>query len=125
MSAVNRACLHCCDLFLFFENYDPNFFCHSYRQKEWVRIKLLIKEQMDFRSSRLPPGTYANMVNAANTALANQRAIAERNRATQAKLSARGAGTEVEGGGAGGVGEVVVPPEPVVLANQNLQDGES
>jgi hypothetical protein len=30
--------------------------------KDWQRINFLLKEQMDFRDSRLPPGTYANMM---------------------------------------------------------------
>lgn len=97
------------------------------RQKEWLRIKQVIQEHMDFRSSRLPPGTYANTVNAANAALANQKAITERNIASRNK-SRPGTGTgEKAANGQGGEGNattVAAPaPEHVVLANPNLQDG--
>lgn len=44
------------------------------RQKQWANIKALIKEHMDFRTSRLPPGTYANMVASAQAAAALSRA---------------------------------------------------
>lgn len=80
---------------------------------------------MDFRSSRLPPGTYANTVNAANAALANQKAITERNIASRNK-SRPGTGTgekTASGQGGEGTATTVAAPEPVALANPNLQDG--
>jgi hypothetical protein len=32
------------------------------RQKDWQRINALLREFINFRTSRQPPGTYANMV---------------------------------------------------------------
>lgn len=53
---------------------------YNNRQKQWNYIKFLLKEHMDFRTSRLPPGTYANMVAAAAAALNKSRASSARNR---------------------------------------------
>ena len=78
---------------------------------------------MDFRSSRLPPGTYANTVNAANAALANQKAIAERNIASRNK-SRPGTSNGVSGD-TDAITAAAPGPEPVALANPNLQDGKN
>ena len=77
---------------------------------------------MDFRSSRLPPGTYANTVNAANAALANQKAIAERNIASRNK-SRPGTSNGASGDPNASAVATAAVPEPMALANPNLQDG--
>ncbi len=92
------------------------------RQKEWLRIKQVIQAHMDFRSSRLPPGTYANTVNAANAALANHKAIAERNIASRNK-SRPGTSSGASGDANAATAAIAAVPEPVALANPNLQDG--
>ena len=89
-----------------------------------MRIKQVIQEHMDFRSSRLPPGTYANTVNAANAALANQKAIAERNIASRNK-SRPGTSNGVSGDTDTATSAAAPGPEPVALANPNLQDGKN